>query len=712
MRVLLICFFTLVFATAIADDGPFEFEFEQIAPDVWAGVRPDSSRFPVMGNTTFVIGDEGVVVFDGGGMPAMSEQLIDKIRSLTDKRVTHVVISHWHGDHNFGVYRFAEEFPGVKFIAHKFTRYVMNSTRITYIDRQKNFVENNVPEFQKIITTGVDSDGNEHSAADREIYKRIIADADAIGAEFNRAKVTPPDIVFTNKYTIDLGNRNVELLYLGDANTAGDIVMWLPGEQIVATGDIIVLPSPYAFNVPPRAWVDTMRALNNLDYKILVPGHGEIQTDTSYVDLVIEVAESIADQRDALMAKGLNNEDVEAALDFSAFEKRFTGDDAYVKIHYDAWFEDPFRKAAMKALTGEPMVQIDPPESVPFDDERWRITAAESELVDYLGQAALRIKGGTAVLTDADVGNGLIEFDISVSEERGFAGVIFRVQDDHNFEHFYIRPHQSGNPDANQYTPVFDDVSGWQLYYGEKYAAPVSYRFDEWMHVKIIFAGSKLAVYIDSAEPVLRVDDLKRDDASGAIGVQSANFSAVHFANFKFTALADAYEFPHRGIAQEPPAEGLVTSWLVSDAFDSAVLDGANSLNPAMRGERTWTELWTEENGVVNLARVQGLQQDKNTVFAAVAVNSDKAQSKELVFGYSDAARVYLNGTLIYKGNNGYQSRDYRYLGTIGLFDTVVLPLKKGDNEVWIAVSESFGGWGVMAEIPDRTGLSLREARR
>ena len=714
MRMLSVSLIMLVIATttAIADDGPFVFEFEQIAPDVWAGVRPDSSRFPVMGNTTFVIGAEGVVVFDGGGMPAMSEQIIDKIRSLTDKPVTHVVISHWHGDHNFGVYRFAEEFPDVQFIAHEFTAYVMNSTRITYIDRQRQFVEKNVPEFAKSIMTGIDTDGSELSDVDRGIYQRIIADADAIDAEFNRSKVTPPDIVFTNKHTIELGDRNIELLYLGDANTAGDIVMWLPEERIVATGDIIVLPSPYAFNVPPRAWVDTMRALNELDYKTLVPGHGEIQTDTSYVDLVVEVAESVADQRDALLVEDMSLDDVEAALDFSAYEDRFTGGNAYVKSHYDAWFEGPFRKAAMKALTGEPMVQIEPPEEVPFDSERWKIAAIESELVEHLGQTALRIKGGSAVLTDTDVRNGLVEFDIAVSEERGFAGIMFRVQDDHNFEHFYIRPHQSGNPDANQYTPVFNDVSGWQLYYGAKYAAPVRYRFDEWMHVKIVFAGSKLAVYIDSDEPVLRVDDLKRDDPSGAIGVHSANLSAVHFANFKFTKLADAYEFPHHESTGEQPPEGLVTSWLVSDAFDSAVLDAANSLEPGQIGERTWTELYTEENGVMNLARVQGLQQGKNTVFAAVALNSDKVQSKEMLFGYSDAASVYLNGTLIYKGNNGYQSRDYRYLGTIGLFDSVVLPLIEGDNEVWIAVSESFGGWGVMAEIPDREGLSMREARR
>jgi len=413
-----------------------------------------------------------------------------------------------------------------------------------------------------------------------------------------------------------------------------------------------------------------------------------------------------------LLAEGMSVDEVEAALDFSAYEDRFTGGNAYVKSHYDAWFEGPFRKAAMKALTGEPMVQIDPPEEAPFDDERWQIEAVESELVDYLGQKALKIKGGAAVLTDTDVRNGLIEFDIAVTEERGFAGIIFRVQDDSNFEHFYVRPHMSGNPDANQYTPVFDGVSGWQLYHGADYASPVEYRFDEWMHVKIIYAGSNADVYIDSDEPVLRVDDLKRDVAGGAIGVNSANFSTVHFANFKYTALADAYTFPHREAINEQSPDGIVTSWLVSDAFDSAVLDGANNLNPEMRGERAWTELWTEENGVANLARVQGLQQDKNTVFAAVTLNSDKVQSKEMLFGYSDAASVYLNGTLIYKGNNGYQSRDYRYLGTIGLFDSVVLPLVKGDNEVWIAVSEFFGGWGVMAEIPDRAGLSMREAHR
>ena len=83
------------------DDSPFIFEFEEISPGVWVGVREPSTRYPVMGNTTFVISNVGVVVFDGGGIPAMTEQIIAKIRSETQLPVTHVVISHWHGDHHF-----------------------------------------------------------------------------------------------------------------------------------------------------------------------------------------------------------------------------------------------------------------------------------------------------------------------------------------------------------------------------------------------------------------------------------------------------------------------------------------------------------------------------------------------------------------------------------------------------------------------------------
>ena len=696
-------------ATSLAEDKLFSFEFEELAPNVWVGVRPDSPRFPVMGNTVFVIGGEGVIVYDGGGAPAMAEQIIDKLRSLTDKPVTHVVTSHWHGDHNFGIYRFAEEFPNVEFIAHRFTAEVMDSPRIAYIDRSKTFFERNLESFQAMVDTGLDAEGNAISEPDRLSYARMIEDADAIDDEYQRVRVTPPNVIIEDSYTIQSGDRKIELLHLGHANTAGDIVMWLPAERIVATGDIVVLPTPYAFNVPPRPWAETLRNVNELDYEILVPGHGAIQRDTEFVDLVIETAVAIADQRDAMIADGLAVEEVEAALDFSAFEQRFTAGDEYIKLFYDQWFEGPFREAAMKALTGEPMVAITRPEIVPFDSERWEVEAATFEPQTYLGQEAIKLQGGSVILADTEIENGVVEFDIAVSGERGFAGLIFRQQDSYNFEHFYIRPHQSGKPDANQYTPEFNGVSAWQLYHGAGYGAPVQYRNNEWMHIKVVFAGTRADVYIDSDYSVLRVNDLKRGTTGGRVGVNAADFAPAYFANFKVSTLANAYELPQAGPVSETASEGRVTSWLMSETFSDDQLSDVTTLDDALQAAQKWTAYAAETSGVINIASTTSAIGGGNTVFARLIIDSERDQPTELTLGYSDSAKVFVNGELQYKGDNTYMSRDFRYLGTIGLFDTVILPLKAGTNEVWIAVTEAFGGWGVMAELPVHDGFSVRQ---
>jgi hypothetical protein len=78
-----------------------------------------------------------------------------------------------------------------------------------------------------------------------------------------------------------------------------------------------------------------------------------------------------------------------------------------------------------------------------------------------------------------------------------------------------------------------------------------------------------------------------------------------------------------------------------------------------------------------------------------------------LQLGFSDRARVFLNDQVLYSGRDEFQSRDYRFLGTVGLFDEVYLTLKKGRNELWVAVSETFGGWGIKAALPDRTGINV-----
>ena len=322
-------------------------------------------------------------------------------------------------------------------------------------------------------------------------------------------------------------------------------------------------------------------------------------------------------------------------------------------------------------------------------------------MVDYLGQTALKMRGGLALLPEVDLQNGMVEFDIAIGPERGFVGLIFRMADDGNYENFYIRPHQPGNPDANQYQPVFNGSASWQLYHGPEYASPTQYRYNEWMPVRVVYAGDIAEVYIDSDEPVLRIPILKHSSKGGAIGISAGNFAPAHFTNFRYTQLANAYQFPAAQIEVLPEA-GVVTEWQVSDVFDEATLNGIVELDSDQQDNRTWTSLAAEPTGITNLAQVAAIGEGQNTVFAKLSLPAAYGHSKVMQLGYSDKAKVFVNGALVYSGDNTYLSRDYRYLGTIGLFDSVVLPLKPGENEVWIAVTEAFGGWGIMAKIePD-----------
>jgi hypothetical protein len=348
-------------------------------------------------------------------------------------------------------------------------------------------------------------------------------------------------------------------------------------------------------------------------------------------------------------------------------------------------------------------------EPIPFDSSRWEITGEESRIEEYKGRTSLYLKGGLALIEDAEFLNGVIEFDCAFPEARAFVGATWRVQDAANREEFYIRPHQSGNPDANQYTPVFNGLTAWQLYHGEGYGAPVNYEFDTWVPIKILVSGRQAEVYIGDLEtPALFIDDLKREPISGKVGLTVANYGPAHFSDFRYESIENP-SLKGRVERDRTAPPGALMTWQVSGPFDEATLGSATELSASLTEGLTWSELDSESTGLANLSVVNALGKGRNTVFARAIVISDREQAKTVAFGYSDRIRVFLNNRLLYTGNNGYRSRDYRYLGTIGYFDALTLQLEKGENELWFALSESFGGWGLQAAFSDTTGITIEE---
>jgi len=343
-------------------------------------------------------------------------------------------------------------------------------------------------------------------------------------------------------------------------------------------------------------------------------------------------------------------------------------------------------------------------EMVPFSDPRWEMEGEELRVEMIDGTETLFIRDGEAFLKDAEFHNGTMEFDILTDGSRGFSGAFFRFTGPGDGEDFYIRPHLSGLEDANQYTPVFNGVTGWQLYFGPSFSAPVSYKANEWSHIKIVVLETRADIYIDSKEPVLAIANLKQANVAGWIGVHSG-FAPARFAHFTYEK-SDDVEIIGTPAEMKAPGPGTIGTWSVSRAFDEALLSGT-SLPPAVMADQDWQALEVEDRGYANLARVQGVAEGANAAMARITIAADKATTKTIRFGYSDRVKVYLNGTLLYAGDNGYMTRDYRYLGTIGLFDELTLPLREGDNNLVFAVAESFGGWGIMAQMEDREGLTI-----
>ena len=345
---------------------------------------------------------------------------------------------------------------------------------------------------------------------------------------------------------------------------------------------------------------------------------------------------------------------------------------------------------------------------IPFDSSAWDIEAVAHQIMDYRGQQALFIKGGAAVLNVPAFTNGEIEFDIAFSGERSFSGARWRVVADGNFEEFYIRPHLSGMPDANQYTPVNNGHSAWQLYHGPQYSAPIRYQNNKWQHVRIVFKDDLADVYVDSDAPVLTVE-LMRSVEPGTVSVYASNFAPAFFSNFEYTA-SDVAAVSGEPVSRALAPEGTVSRWMVSNPFVEGSLEGRMSL-PETYSQLTWQSLDADKDGITNLAGATADSDGQNTVFAKVTVDASSDGTQLVRFGYSDRVRVFVNGELVYVGSNGYMSRDYRYLGTIGLFDELAIPLKSGENELLFAVSEDFGGWGVIAQFVDPSAVSVTAPR-
>lgn len=332
--------------------------------------------------------------------------------------------------------------------------------------------------------------------------------------------------------------------------------------------------------------------------------------------------------------------------------------------------------------------------SIEYGGYTWDVTAERAEAVTYKGKPALAVEKGGLWADDANFSDGVISFKVAYPEHRAFIGAAWRIQDRTTYEEMYFRAHLNNTPDTVQYTPVNNGRAAWQIYSDGNALAPANQNYDDWNDVKIVVQGDRADIYFNSDVPVLHIPDLKNDLSAGGLLLRSANRSddTTYFADLEIRPLKPNEATSGSAKPAKPVPDGLVQSWRVSSPIAETVLADHSHLPDDL--ELTWQDLAVESNGIANLGRLYAPSEGNNTVLVKTTLTVTEAQIAEMRFGFSDRVRLYLNGDLIFAGNDGFRTRDYRFLGLIGFYDSVGLNLVPGENQIVAAVSETFGGWG------------------
>jgi cyclase len=331
-------------------------EVEKVADGVYAVLRSaHPEEQPGHSNSVIIINDEDVVVVDATRMPSEARKIIAVVRALTDKPVRTLIHTHWHDDHVYGNQAFAEAFPGLQIIAHANAREDM-----LQISLKRNLpgYKTDYPAYVGQIEARLkeaDSGARPLPPEDRARLERIAARIRGEIAQLPTLHPVVPNVTFDGSLTLYRGSREIRLLHFGRANTRGDVVVYLPQERVVASGDMIVAPVPYAHGSYMSDWIAANGKLAALDADVIIPGHGKIQHDKTYLTLETELIESLVAQIRAAVARGLSLEDARRTLDLARFKEKMAGENRDRGTDFDEYFVRPASARAYKEAKGEPL---------------------------------------------------------------------------------------------------------------------------------------------------------------------------------------------------------------------------------------------------------------------------------------------------------------------------------------------------------------------
>ena len=292
-------------------------EFTEVVPDVYR-VR-GIGVLPTICNAVVIVNENDVIVVDTYVTPEAVNVLLEELRTITPHPVRYVVNTHFHIDHSFGNQAFPDD---VEIIGHEFTRAMIASGRslsgraVDYLDNLMGGSEETLNRIRQQLDTVSDAEARNRLERRVAFYENYVSGVAAVVA-------TPPTLTFSDSLILSRGGREIRILFLGRGHTGGDVLVYLPRERVVITGDLLYPSLPFMGDAFFPEWIETLERLKRLEFDWIVGGHGEPFQDRDRIDYLQAYLRDFWAQAKALYESGVDAEEAAGRIDMLAHAEHF-----------------------------------------------------------------------------------------------------------------------------------------------------------------------------------------------------------------------------------------------------------------------------------------------------------------------------------------------------------------------------------------------------
>ena len=290
------------------------YKFQPIAPGIYSAIG--TGTLNVGSNSAVIVNRDDVLIVDSHISPESARVMLRELKSISDKPVRFLVNTHFHYDHTNGNQVFGS---AVDVIGHEFTRAKLTGANYTRTGLLGDLLTG-LPKQLEDLKARAAAEQDASAKARTEQQLRVQT---AFSEHLKELKPTPPNIAIDDRMTIVRGDREMRLLYLGHGHTGGDLVVYLPKERVLCSGDLLVNGIANLADGYVDEWPATLEKLKALDFDDVIPGHGEPFKGKERIGYFQEYLKDLWAQASKLHDEHVSAADAAKRIDLTAHKSHY-----------------------------------------------------------------------------------------------------------------------------------------------------------------------------------------------------------------------------------------------------------------------------------------------------------------------------------------------------------------------------------------------------